>query len=140
MRWTAKASLLAGVAAMALVGGPTSHTISPEANGLRELVPLQLGTPAEAQARVSVGVFFDRLAPHGRWARHGSHGYVFMPAGLSRDWRHTLKGIGPIQTTMAGTGSRTNLSAGRPIIMVAGAIAAPTAGTGCRAMSGPRLG
>lgn len=92
MRWTAKASLLASVAAMALVVGPTSHTISPEANGLRELVPLQLGTPAEAQARVSVGVFFDRLAPHGRWARHGSHGYVFVPAGLSRDWRPYTEG------------------------------------------------
>lgn len=92
MRWTAKASLLAGVAAMALVVGPTSSPNSPETNILRDLLPLQVGTSAEAQARVSVDIFFDHLAPHGRRARHASHGYVFLPTGLGRDWRPYTRG------------------------------------------------
>lgn len=92
MRWTAKASLMASVAAMTLMVGPDTHSTLTEANALRDFVPVQMGTSAEAQARVSVGVFFDRLAPHGRWARHGSHGYVFVPAGVGRDWRPYTQG------------------------------------------------
>lgn len=92
MRWTAKASLMASVAAVTLMVGPDTHSTLTEANALRDFVPVQMGTSAEAQARVSVGVFFDRLAPHGRWARHGSHGYVFVPAGVGRDWRPYTQG------------------------------------------------
>jgi hypothetical protein len=91
MRFNARASLVAGVAAVALLAGPGSHQ-GTSAPGFWDAVPLQIGSTAEAQARVSVGVFFDRLAPHGRWVRHSSHGYVFVPVGVGSDWRPYTQG------------------------------------------------
>lgn len=42
---------------------------------------------AHAQASVSIGIFFDELAPHGRWLRTSRYGYVFVPASIDDDWR-----------------------------------------------------
>src|SRR3970040_742774 len=49
--------------------------------------PGSLSGAAQAQASVSIGVFFDELAPHGRWLRTSRYGYVFVPASIDDDWR-----------------------------------------------------
>lgn len=87
MRWTAKASLFAGVAAIALSIGFAPQGPKSATGTIYDAVPIQLGATAQAQARISVGIFFDRLQPHGRWVHHRTHGYVFIPAGVGRNWR-----------------------------------------------------
>jgi hypothetical protein len=63
---------------------------------LAALMPLNATAPlkggeinwsmAQAQeASVNISFFFDSLAPHGKWSRHGKYGYVFIPA-VDRDW------------------------------------------------------
>jgi hypothetical protein len=49
---------------------------------------LQLVTPAEADVDVSVsiGTFYDDLAPHGSWTRYDDR-YVFIPANVGPGWR-----------------------------------------------------
>ena len=84
-RKLARTSLLAGVAAIALAIGAPQNTNLPASQ-------LQLVSTAEAQARVNVGIFFDRLAPHGRWVRHRAHGWVFVPVGVGRNWRPYTNG------------------------------------------------
>jgi hypothetical protein len=84
-RKLAKTSLLAGVAAIALVIGPPPSFKTTNSE-------FQLVSAAQAQTRVSVGIFYDRLAPHGRWVRHASHGYVFVPVGVGRNWRPYTQG------------------------------------------------
>ena len=86
MRWTAKASLFAGVATIAVSIGFVPQPTNFPSSTIYDAVPVQLGSVAHAQARLSVGVFFDRLQPHGRWVRHRAHGLVFVPAGVGRDW------------------------------------------------------
>lgn len=84
-RKSRKSPLLAGVAAAALVIG------APPA-----LSPIDSSTSfvatAEAQARVSIGFFFDALAPHGRWVRHHAHGWVWVPVGIGPGWRPYVEG------------------------------------------------
>jgi hypothetical protein len=46
---------------------------------------------AQAQASINVSFFFDALAPHGKWSRHGKYGYVFIPA-VDRDWAPYTEG------------------------------------------------
>ena len=87
MRWTAKAPLFAGVAAIALSVGFVPQGSHSTSSTIYDAAPIQIGSTAHAQARISVGVFFDRLQPHGRWVHHRSHGYVFVPAGVGRNWR-----------------------------------------------------
>lgn len=87
MRWTAKASLFAGVATIAVSIGFVPQPTNFPSSTIYDAVPVQLGSVAHAQARLSVGIFFDRLQPHGRWVRHRAHGLVFVPAGVGRDWR-----------------------------------------------------
>jgi hypothetical protein len=43
-------------------------------------------TPAAAQT-VSIDIFFEPLAPHGRWLRTSRYGYVWVPARIAADWR-----------------------------------------------------
>ena len=38
-------------------------------------------------ARVDISIFFDELAPHGRWVQSQRHGFVFLPASIDADWR-----------------------------------------------------
>lgn len=87
MRWTAKAPLFAGVAAIALSVGFVPQGSHSTSSTIYDAAPFQIGSTAHAQARISVGIFFDRLQPHGRWVHHRSHGYVFVPAGVGRNWR-----------------------------------------------------
>jgi len=72
MRWTTlvRASLVA--AALATF----SATVTPPV--LAAYRPLSL--------EVDVGVFYDDLAPHGRWIETGDYGWVFAPS-VSRSWR-----------------------------------------------------
>ena len=47
-----------------------------------------ISPPALAQSvRVDIAVFFDELAPHGRWVQSQRHGFVFLPASINSDWR-----------------------------------------------------
>ncbi len=54
------------------------------------LVP---AAPAQAQqAEVSVSLFFDQLAPHGRWAQHPRWGWVWYPTAVDAGWRPYTRG------------------------------------------------
>ena len=47
-----------------------------------------ISPPALAQSvGVDIAVFFDELAPHGRWVQSQRHGFVFLPANINSDWR-----------------------------------------------------
>ena len=43
-------------------------------------------------ARVDISIFFDELAPHGRWLSTRRHGYVWVPASVAPDWRPLTDG------------------------------------------------
>jgi hypothetical protein len=43
--------------------------------------------PASAQAAVSVSLFYNELAPHGRWFRHPRWGWAWFPVAVGADWR-----------------------------------------------------
>ena len=42
---------------------------------------------AERVSSVDISIFFDELAPHGRWLSTRHHGYVWVPASISPEWR-----------------------------------------------------
>ncbi len=50
---------------------------------------LHFVSPAHAQrsSNVDISIFFDELAPHGRWLSTRRHGYVWVPARVAQDWR-----------------------------------------------------
>lgn len=49
--------------------------------------------PAQAQqAEISVSLFFDQLAPHGRWAQHPRWGWVWYPTAVDAGWRPYTRG------------------------------------------------
>jgi hypothetical protein len=75
-----KSTILAGVAAAALIVGAPPAVLPPAAD-------LGVVSQAQAQARfqVSVGVFYDRLAAHVWWVRHPVCGYVWVP-NVPRGW------------------------------------------------------
>ncbi|HEX4892112.1 MAG TPA: DUF6600 domain-containing protein, partial [Hyphomicrobiaceae bacterium] len=55
-----------------------------------------VGPPALAQSRtqatIDISIFFDELAPHGRWVETRRYGYVFLPAEIDEDWRPYTRG------------------------------------------------
>lgn len=53
------------------------------------IVPLAAvsARPAEAQASVSVGVFYNSLAPYGDWHVSANYGYVWRPTTVYAGWR-----------------------------------------------------
>lgn len=77
--------LLAGIAAAAFVMG------APDAP-VRDASHWSLVASAEAQTRVTFGVFFEALAPHGRWVRHPGHGFVWVPRNVGPNWRPYTEG------------------------------------------------
>ncbi len=48
--------------------------------------------PARAQVEVSVDLFYNELAPHGRWIHHPRWGWVWFPRGVEGDWRPYTRG------------------------------------------------
>src|SRR5476651_161689 len=74
------ARLLASVAIAAIV-----VTLSPVTGGLLR------STPAHAQVAVSIE-FRPALEPYGRWQPHPRWGEVWIPDGVSRDWRPYTNG------------------------------------------------
>ncbi len=47
---------------------------------------------AAAPVEVSVSVFHDQLAPHGRWVAAGSYGNCWVPSGVARGWEPYVDG------------------------------------------------
>lgn len=48
--------------------------------------------PAQAQARYSHGMFYDDLAPYGRWVDHPRYGWVWYPTQVRAEWRPYSEG------------------------------------------------
>jgi len=48
---------------------------------------VSLVSEASAQEARSIDSFYDDLAPYGDWVEHPNNGYVFIPAGVSPEWR-----------------------------------------------------
>ncbi len=48
---------------------------------------LSLVAEANAQEARDIDSFYDDLAPYGDWVEHPGNGYVFIPTGVSPDWR-----------------------------------------------------
>jgi len=42
---------------------------------------------AQRLSSVDISIFFDELAPHGRWLSTRRHGYVWVPDNVAPDWR-----------------------------------------------------
>ncbi|HSP25158.1 MAG TPA: DUF6600 domain-containing protein [Saliniramus sp.] len=80
-----KLSLLAGIAVAAFAFAAPDR--APPG-----LTQISFVASAEAQARLSVSVFYDELAPHGRWIRHPAHGYVWTPRAVRAGWRPYTEG------------------------------------------------
>lgn len=59
--------------------------------GLLGLLVLFLGSvklnTAHAQVTVSIGVFYDALAPYGEWFEYGDYGYCWRPTVVESGWR-----------------------------------------------------
>ena len=49
-------------------------------------------TPASAQSAVSVSLFYEHLAPHGRWFQHPRWGWAWFPLNAGADWRPYSRG------------------------------------------------
>src|SRR5262245_14281099 len=60
------------------------------------LSALSLGGATTARAEVSfavdVGVFYNDLAPHGRWIESDGYGWVFVPRTTVASWRPYTRG------------------------------------------------
>lgn len=54
--------------------------------GIHSGSPVAWVTPAAAQT-VSIDIFFEPLAPHGRWLRTSRYGYVWVPTRVAAEWR-----------------------------------------------------
>lgn len=48
---------------------------------------LSLVTEANAQEARDIDSFYEDLSPYGDWVEHPGNGYVFIPTGVSPDWR-----------------------------------------------------
>jgi hypothetical protein len=72
-------TLLAGVGVAALLAA--APVVAPQIDKHTNL----FATEAQA-AEVNVSIFFDSLGDHGRWYRHRTYDYVFIPVGVSSDW------------------------------------------------------
>ncbi len=53
---------------------------------------LAITAPARAELSVSVGFFYDDLAPYGRWVSVDGYGECWHPAHVRADWRPYLDG------------------------------------------------
>jgi hypothetical protein len=77
-----KSSLLLGTTLAALLAGAPGVLVTDHAG---------LGFVPKAQAQrssgVDISIFFDELAPHGRWLSTRRHGYVWVPGSVASDWR-----------------------------------------------------
>ncbi|HEY7609481.1 MAG TPA: DUF6600 domain-containing protein [Alphaproteobacteria bacterium] len=60
------------------------------ATGAMNLGPA--ATPASAQSAVSISLFYQQLAPHGRWFQHPRWGWAWFPLGVGADWRPYSRG------------------------------------------------
>lgn len=49
-------------------------------------------SPARAEVSVSVSIFHERLAPHGRWVAAASYGDVWIPGSAAAGWAPYLDG------------------------------------------------
>ena len=78
----AKQSLLLGVTLAAVMASAPGGLRTDDA-GLGFVSAAQ----AQGVARVNISIFFDELAPHGRWLSTRRHGYVWVPASVAPDWR-----------------------------------------------------
>jgi hypothetical protein len=59
--------------------------------GLVTLGPI--ATPVQAQqVEVSVSLFYDQLAPYGRWFEHPRWGWVWFPTAIDQTWRPYSRG------------------------------------------------
>ncbi|MEP6995896.1 MAG: DUF6600 domain-containing protein [Acidobacteriota bacterium] len=47
---------------------------------------------ARGEVAVSISVFHDQLAPHGRWVSTGSYGQVWAPSGIAAGWAPYVDG------------------------------------------------
>ncbi len=51
------------------------------------------GTPAQAQQlAISVSLFHQELAPHGRWFQHPRYGWAWFPTAVDSQWRPYSRG------------------------------------------------
>ncbi len=75
---------LVGKGILALTCAAVAVTALPAVNagGGLSLVP-----EASAQEARDIDSFYDDLAPYGDWVEHPGNGYVFIPTGVSPDWR-----------------------------------------------------
>ncbi|MCC5979036.1 MAG: hypothetical protein JJU21_13320 [Salinarimonas sp.] len=80
-----KLSLLAGIAVAVFAFAAPDRVPA-------NLTQVTLVASAEAQARLSISVFYNELAPHGRWIRHPAHGYVWTPRDVRQGWRPYTEG------------------------------------------------
>ncbi|MFM9861065.1 DUF6600 domain-containing protein [Pseudoxanthobacter sp. M-2] len=84
-RWSDRVGKsLIGKGILALTCAAVAVTALPALNagGGISLVP-----EASAQEARDIDSFYEDLAPHGDWVEHPDNGYVFIPAGVSPDWR-----------------------------------------------------
>ena len=84
-RWSDRLSKgLIGKGILALTCAAVAVTALPAINagGGLSLVP-----EASAQEARDIDSFYEDLAPHGDWVEHPDNGYVFIPAGVSPEWR-----------------------------------------------------
>ena len=51
-----------------------------------------MSTPAHAQARAGVDMFYDSLSPYGEWVEHPRYGYIWYPTSVDDDWRPYTRG------------------------------------------------
>ena len=84
-RWSDRLSKgLVGKGILALTCAAVAVTALPAVNSGGGL---SLVTEANAQEARDIDSFYEDLAPHGDWVEHPDNGYVFIPAGVSPDWR-----------------------------------------------------
>jgi Family of unknown function (DUF6600) len=50
------------------------------------VMPFHSTAQAATNVSVSIGTFYDDLAPYGSWVNY-QDSYVFVPANISADWR-----------------------------------------------------
>jgi DNA segregation ATPase FtsK/SpoIIIE-like protein len=75
---------LVGKGILALTCAAVAVTALPVVNGGGGL---SLVTEANAQEARDIDSFYEDLSPYGDWVEHPGNGYVFIPTGVSPDWR-----------------------------------------------------
>jgi len=84
-RWSDRMSKgLIGKGILALTCAAVAVTALPAINAGGGL---SLVTEANAQEARDIDSFYEDLSPYGDWVEHPGNGYVFIPTGVSPDWR-----------------------------------------------------